>query len=262
MSASFSMRDHRQSVKEVIRHVMHFPGLDRLYLLIKRLRGAKIRHLLETRNLESTFESIYKSDFWLQGTSKSGPGSDFFATCRVIEPLKKLLGELQCKCLVDIGCGDFNWMQQVLANGTFRYVGCDVVRSIIDDNVKKYQTERVTFKHLNACEEPIPSGDVIICREVLFHLSFDDIARLINNVRCFSTASYFIATLDTSTWFNSNIKSGDFRYVNLLIRPFGFPEPLMTISDNALRAGRTLAVWKISQLPISSHHVPRSKSQG
>jgi 2-polyprenyl-3-methyl-5-hydroxy-6-metoxy-1,4-benzoquinol methylase len=255
------MRDHRQSVKEVIRHVMHLPGLHRLYLLIKRLRGAKTRYLLEARNLESTFESIYKSDVWLQGTSKSGPGSDFSATFRVIEPLKKLLRELQCKCLVDIGCGDFNWMQQVVANETFRYIGCDVVRSVIDENIERYQTETVTFRHLNACEEPIPSGDVIICREVLFHLSFDDIARLIKNVRSSSTASYFIATLDTSTWFNSNIQSGDFRFVNLLIRPFCFPKPLMTISDNAMRAGRTLAVWQISQLPIGSESIA-SRRQG
>ncbi|WP_035722319.1 class I SAM-dependent methyltransferase [Bradyrhizobium sp. ARR65] len=247
---------HWRSIKEIVRHVMHVAGLGRLYRLVKALRGNKTLHLLGNHDLESAFSNIYQLDVWRghQGTSRSGPGSDLLAACEIIEPLKGLLVELECTCLVDIGCGDFNWMQQVVARGTFRYIGCDIVRSIVDANLARHQTERVTFRHLNACEEPIPFGDVIICREVLFHLSLADISRLIRNVKS-SPAAYFIATLDTSTWFNSNIQSGDFRHINLLLKPFRFPIPLMAIPDFE---GRTLAVWQVNQIPT----IPSSLDPG
>jgi 2-polyprenyl-3-methyl-5-hydroxy-6-metoxy-1,4-benzoquinol methylase len=248
------MRDDKQSVKEIIRHTLHVLGISKLLYFVRRVRGQKNLDLNVPRDLESAFEDIYKGDIWLvpDGESRSGDGSDLAATLRVVEPLQKVLGELQCKCLVDIGCGDFNWMRHVVANATFRYVGCDIAKIVVEENRKKYQNELVGFQHLNACEQPVPAGDVVICREVLFHLSFEDIARVIENVRSSSSAKYFLTTLDRSIWFNSNITSGDFRNINLLIRPFRLPEPIMTIADDGIRPGRVLAVWRTDQLPSLS----------
>lgn len=257
------MRDDRQSVKEVIRHALHVLGIGGVHQYVRRLRGDTNPDLSENPDLQSAFEGIYKNNIWLvkDGESKSGDGSDLAATRRVIEPLQKLLRELDCKCLVDLGCGDFNWMRLVVANAAFQYVGCDIAKSVVEQNTQKFQSDVVRFQHLNACEQELPAGDVVICREVLFHLSFEDIARVIENVRS-SGATYFLTTLDKSIWFNSNIVSGDFRNINLLIRPFHLPEPIMTIADDGIRPGRVLAAWRISQLPAMPSRASKRKVAG
>ena len=80
------------------------------------------------------------------------------------------LREVGCRKLVDIGCGDFNWMRNV--EGDFDYLGIDVVPQVIDANNVKYANDRRRFVRMDATRSAISPGEVALCREVLFHLSF------------------------------------------------------------------------------------------
>jgi hypothetical protein len=60
---------------------------------------------------------------------------------------------------------------------------------------------------------------------------------------------HVLFTNDTSIWFNSDIRSGDFRRINLLRAPYSLPEAQRELRDDKVSAGRVLAVWPGSALP-------------
>jgi len=111
--------------------------------------------------------------------------------------------------------------------------------------IKKYTSEFVEFMHLNAISQPLPVTDIVLCREVLFHLSLDDGLKMIQNIK--KSSKYLIATT-SDLWFNSDIRSGVFRNVNLCKVPYNFPTPLLLISDEDVSIGRSMGVWTTSSL--------------
>jgi hypothetical protein len=151
--------------------------------------------------------------------------------------------------LLDIGCGDFTWMQHVDLGAD--YIGIDVVPSVISANENAFGSMTRTFHCIDAVDDPLPTADAVLCREVLFHLSFGDIERLVGNVRI-SGARYLIATSDTCTAFNANIRTGDYRLLNLRRRPFRFPRPQVWLPDDSRVGGRGLGVWSLEDISLGS----------
>ena len=97
----------------------------------------------------------------------------------------------------------------------------------------------------------MPDADTILCREILFHLSFEDIHQLLRNFAR-KPRAWLIATTDIMTFFNADIRSGDFRILNLRRGPFKFPEPDFVIDDSGLIPGRQLGIWRFDRL---SHYL-------
>jgi hypothetical protein len=124
------------------------------------------------------------------------------------------------------------------------------VPSLIALNSAQYGSKSRSFEVLDATRNSLPSADTVLCREILFHLSFQDIWRLLENVRNCG-ASFLIATNDNDLRLNADIISGDFRPLNLQKAPFRFPEPASSIQDNSMARDRVLSVWEVSKLPLS-----------
>lgn len=57
-----------------------------------------------------------------------------------------------------------------------------------------------------------------------------------------------LLTSDSGIWFNAEIKTGDFRQINLLKPPYRLPQPYRVLRDDKVTAGRVLAVWRGSDL--------------
>jgi hypothetical protein len=238
-----------RTIKEFVRHGITRLGLNRTYVAFRRARGVRVEHLLEP-SLAGRFDKIYEQGIWKSHPvtgSRSGVGSDPANTLTVQEKLPELLATLGTSILLDIGCGDFGWMRDITL--PCRYVGIDIVRSLIEEN-QAFATPTRSFLFLDATVDPLPSGDTLLCREILFHLSFEDIWRLVGNCRR-SGARFLIATSDAAIRYNADIISGDFRLLNLREGPFRFPSPVLSILDDRVSPGRTLGVWKISDLPRS-----------
>ena len=88
---------------------------------------------------KNTFKHIYLSNHWqnyfklsLQN-SRSGPGSNLNYTSDMSAELKKFFIEKNIKTILDIGCGDFIWMNLLLNkyNDYDKYLGLDIVDEII-----------------------------------------------------------------------------------------------------------------------------------
>ncbi len=241
--------DHAQSVKEVLRHVLFRCGLSETLDVVRNWRGNYTKHTRE-RSMAGIFSQIYAHGAWVMRENQeslSGVGSTDSATRDLSVRLAAFLREVGCRRLVDIGCGDFNWMRSV--EGDFEYRGIDVVPQVIAQNNARYGSERRRFLCADATSEPIETGDVAICREVLFHLSFDDGLRLLCNIKA-AGFRHVLFTTDKSVWFNSDIRSGDFRRINLMRSPYGLPMPSLELTDDKVSKGRVLGVWQGSSLPM------------
>jgi hypothetical protein len=162
------------------------------------------------KNLKESFQDIYQN--WRFGgwpQSKSGPGSTIKETLVLSDKIKELIKEKDIKIVVDIPCGDFNWMKTI-AYDFHQYIGGDIVPEIKKDN-EKYITSNVDFIEIDLTEPnvKIPNGDLLIVRDLLGHLSLDDGKRVLNNILK-SNCKYLLIT----TWYNVNDENYHISHVN------------------------------------------------
>ncbi len=238
-------QNHVQSVKEVVRHgllkIGLIGGLDRRR---KRKGYAKVEY--GGSNATDMFERTYAQGGWVHASnqeSRSGLGSESWATEGLLDRISESMELLGCRSLVDVGCGDWNWMKLQAIH--FDYTGVDIVPNVIAEN-QQYARENVRFLVCNAITDIPPNADLALCREVLFHLSFANAKSVVKNT-CRS-ARHLCATTDLDIWFNSDIRTGDYRQLNLLRAPFSFPYPKCLIPDGALSASRFLGIWDTESL--------------
>jgi len=141
--------------------------------------------------------------------------------------------------------------------GGINYIGADIVASVVSDNNARYGNDQKKFILANATRDELPDADVVLIREVLFHLCFDDVAKVLRNVLS-KPRRYLLITSDDLSSFNADIRSGDWRLLNLRAAPFRFPQPEYRINESVIREGRHLGVWRAQQLGevrlISSAH--------
>lgn len=232
--------------REVIRHVLNWLGLN---IMVETIRGATGRPVAVLRQptLRERFSMIYQLGVWggSEGDPSSGRGSSLNSTVLLRKNLPLKLDEMGGRVLLDVGCGDFTWMSAtpILQN----YIGIDVVPSVIASNIRRFGNERRRFMCLDAVSDDLPEADVVLCREVLFHLSFQDALMLLQNI-ALKSRKYFLATTDGLTLLNADISSGDHRPLNLLRPPFSFPKPGTFIEDSAVMRERYIGVWKFSDI--------------
>lgn len=215
--------------------------------ILNKIKLYKYREAISGNSIEQIFSTIYNKKLWYSNKeSTSGAGSTIVATETIRNELPVILRNLRCGVLLDIGCGDFNWMKEV--DLSCRYIGVDIVRNVIERNSKTFGNEKISFLHLDAVSESIPKDcDVVLCREVLFHLSFKDSAKLISNVLD-SGARYFITTTNDLIVENKDIRTGDFRNINLRLPPYNFPAYSDKIVDDKVSKNRILGVWRVNDI--------------
>ena len=76
--------------------------------------------------------------------------------------------------VADLGCGDF-WIGSQVRPSCAGYIACDIAPSVIEFNKKHFKDLDVDFRQLNLIKDELPRADVVFVRQVLQHLSNDDI---------------------------------------------------------------------------------------
>jgi hypothetical protein len=113
------------------------------------------------------------------------------------------------------------------------YVGADIVRSLVASNNEKYQNDKVSFIHIDLIEDAFPKSDLMICRDCLFHLSYEDTKSVLKNF-VDSRTPYLLATTHKTNevLLNEDITTGSFRLIDLFASPYNFSQnPLARIDD-------------------------------
>lgn len=221
----------------------HLPFLGPIW------RKARRKWRLLGKNPQVIFSDIYEKNSWGDQESASGPGSRLERTEKVRSALPRLVQEMECQSLLDIPCGDFYWMK--LVNLEIEYTGADIVAGLIQDNQAKYGNSHRKFVLLNLLDDPLPSADMVLCRDCLVHFSHKDILKALDNLKA-SGSIYLLTTTFTQRKENKNIITGEWRPVNLQMPPFNFPSPLKLIDETVPLPDyydKHLGLWRISDLP-------------
>lgn len=127
----------------------------------------------------------------------------------------------------DLGCGDFN-VGKELVKYTDKYVGVDIVKDLVEYNARTFKQENLEFQCLDIAVGDLPSGDIVILRQVLQHLSNAEIQSILSKLNDYK---YLILTEHLPEGIfvpNKEIISGQGTRlkkksgVNLLAPPFNF----------------------------------------
>jgi hypothetical protein len=137
------------------------------------------------------FREIYKDGLWgrdQQSRFFSGVGSRGGAADTYVEKMTGLIQRHAAEfgyspIVVDLGCGDFQVGCALLSRlPDITYVGCDIVPELIAYNSQNYGTDRISFRHVDIVVDPLPAGDICLVRQVLQHLSNEEIADIMNRI--------------------------------------------------------------------------------
>ena len=196
------------------------------------------------------FAEIYNNNAWNNRESRSGPGSTIQATRSLVDRLPSLFQTFNIKSILDLPCGDFNWMKTVPMSD-IDYMGADVVHELVDNNKISYPGRK--FLHLDLLTDPLPTVDLIICRDCLVHFSNHAVRRALFNI-CLSKSKFLLATNFTNHVTQGDIKIGQWRPLNLQSHLFGLPEPIYTINeelDLEKYNDKSMSLWSIDSIRIA-----------
>lgn len=201
--------------------------------------------------LEEYFSRIYLNNYFEGTESLSGPGSHLDQTALIRLKLPELLKDLGVLTFCDLPCGDFNWMRHVELNDV-KYLGIDISKEVIGVLQEKYSSDKREFMTLNLVEEVPPKSDLILCRDLLVHLSQRDAMKAILNIRK-SGSRYLLTTTFPSRSTNKkiNYKSNVTWYpINLQVEPFNFSSPISVLNEGCTEADgafadKSLALYEI-----------------
>lgn len=198
------------------------------------------------------FTGIYKINMWHTEESVSGGGSTMEATRIIRKVLPEIIDKYSIKSMLDVPCGDFNWMKTVDLN--CKYIGADIVSDIIENNQKLYRTDQIDFKHLDMTKDDLPQVDLIFCKDCLQHLSYEKVAAALNNFKR-SGSKYLFVSSFPKTWRNHDIHDGDYRPLNLRKKPFCLAKPIFKIKEKTsvpvegVESDKYMYLYKIESLP-------------
>jgi SAM-dependent methyltransferase len=218
----------------------------------RRLARMMADRLRPSPDHRTVFGDIYRRNLWGDVESVSGPGSTRARGTDLTADLVALLERLETRTLLDAPCGDFNWIAAV-ADSVQAYVGVDVVPELIEGNRRQHLTNRRRFVRADISRDPLPSADVILCRDCLVHFSTRDIWRTLANFRR-SGARYLLTTTFVERGTNTHIRTGAWQPLNLQAAPFRFPPALELVDERCTHTGgiyrdKRLGLWELAALP-------------
>jgi len=139
------------------------------------------------------FAKVYAQGLWGGSDIKA----DFYSGCgshdpSVVDPyvksIRTFLGKLSTPpVIVDLGCGDF-YVGNQICDLAKEYVACDIVEDLIQRNSNRFRKSNLRFVCLDAIDDRLPEGDIVFIRQVLQHLSNEQIAKIVAKITNYTFA--------------------------------------------------------------------------
>lgn len=200
----------------------------------------------------------------------SGPGSSLRATSSLRSMLTSFIHSHHIKTFLDAPCGDWLWMQTMNLTG-LQYFGGDITNVTVQTNKRCFGSDNVHFHWFDlTCMVP-PAVDLILVRDVLFHLPEDHVHKILNNINL--SGAKYLATTTFVEGENGSFQNGlayqetiqeraikglkspiGFQRLNLYGPPFNFPLPLMKAEESV--PGRQVGIWELPLPLVVRHSLP------
>ena len=211
--------------------------------------------------------------------SRSGEGSFPLSTFGVRHALPRLVRIFGIKSIVDVPCGDFNYMRALLGSHVLRgmgrrlrYTGLDVVQPLTDALERAFGTKHVNsaddgptlhFARFDLSLQMLWPADLIVIRDLLFHFSKERVLDVLQRVSR-SGARYLLTTYfplqenadrDVKRTYADGLGHFAFWPLNLATAPFSLGPPLRTIGMDGSNWARDfnqrgMGLWS---LPLWQH---------
>lgn len=134
---------------------------------------------------KAVMHQIYEQHLWggIEFDFYSGEGSH---SAEIVQPYLDtviffLSSHNNALTVCDLGCGDFN-IEKHLVDYTKKYVAVDIVDELIERNKTKFKANNLEFQSLDIAKDELPEADCIILRQVLQHLSNEEIINIVNKL--------------------------------------------------------------------------------
>jgi hypothetical protein len=203
--------------------------------------------------LAARFERIARTNLWGAETTKSGRGSESEATTAISAELTRLLARLEVRSLLDAPCGEIGWIVNCV--GDVDYTGVDIVPALTAANIARAKRNNFVGRFVTAdiTRDALPRADLILCRDCLVHLSFENIHRAVTRLKA-SGSNWLLTTTFPLCEANSDCEDGDWRPLNMEIIPFCWPATPKLINEGCKEGDggwcdKSLGLWSLADVP-------------
>ncbi len=191
---------------------------------------------------KTVFTSIFKSKHWAHGDmpdeyiSVSGHGSNINTeqSKNLIFSLVEFIKKHDINSILDMPCGDFLWMNKLLKQSKIsNYLGLDIVEEIINENIKLYENEHISFKSCDIVDyETTEHFDLVLMRDFFIHTNNEDIKKILMNIKKMNIKYFAFENYSISK--NIDVIPGRHRKINLKLDPFNLSEPFYSFKDHEI----------------------------
>ena len=197
------------------------------------------------------FQDIYKKRLFGKSTSASGPGSSLDATRVIREFIVELFDQYRIRTVADIPCGDFLWFRAMELKD-LKYTGFDIVPELITELREEFPRQQ--FDIHDATSDLLGTYDLILCRDLLVHLTNEQALKVIDNFKK-SGSTYLLATTFVNLGTNVELRvpriGVGWRPLNLAVFPFNLGSPISTINENSSEGrgryqDKSLGLWRLN----------------
>lgn len=144
--------------------------------------------------------------------------------------------------MVDLPCGDYNWMRLTEFPENMYYHGIDIVPDLIQGNKDKYEAPNRQFSLGDIIAGPVPAAQVYFCRDVFIHFPNASVDKSIANVRA-AGAKWLIATTFPAVQDKVDTVFPDSRKQNLALF-LGEPAEMLEDFGDGM-TDKYMGVWKL-----------------
>jgi SAM-dependent methyltransferase len=179
--------------------------------------------------------------------SASGPGSSRAAAQPTLKLLRRFLRNSDVTSILDLGCGDWNWMRHLnlptaSTERTLSYTGWDASAELIESLQQDFGSEQIDFAVADFNTQDLPQTDLIVIRDVLFHLPLSQSVPLVKKIS--QSCRYMLSTSFLGMPENNDIDpylpidGWGFHRINLNVAPFDLAEMMSEAVKEPLGANK------------------------
>lgn len=168
-----------KTVKSIMKRSVPAPMMNQY----QSWKLSRIRRVNAVTPLKEVFTRVYEEHQW--GGEEgfcSGGGSTELHAANYATVVNQVIKHKGVTTVVDCGCGDFVVGKALRTDGV-RYIGIDVVESLIKWNQKKHGDHDTSFLCKDIVKDTLPDGQLCLIRQVLQHLSNSEIATVLQKTR-------------------------------------------------------------------------------
>lgn len=164
------------------------------------------------------FERIYDRGGW-SGLG-SGPGSSARYNRPFLNCLSELTKKADIRSIVDYGCGDWTMFSEFQFRN-IKYLGIDIVDSVIEANHNRYSRLRVEFRSARPLADESCSADLFLMKDVMLHLPNAQCIEFLDFAKSHFRFGLFINDMRShEAEVNEEIGLGGYRPVDITKPPF------------------------------------------